>query len=96
MIPKGSDGVVDFDSMIAQGPRQPMPSNAYTLEPWRLVSHSKPLSFFDSAVGQVDSLAVAQHVRRALRDDFPLGDENVTFGPFVMPTRLTEGERKQI
>ena len=95
VLPKGSDAVVDYDSMVARGPGQPAPTNAFTLSPTLQISHSGPTILFDSVSGQTEDLSIAQHVRRAL-DQQPTEDENVTFGPFVMPTRLTEDIRKKI
>jgi hypothetical protein len=92
VLPRGYDGIVDFDSMGAYGPGQPKPANVYTLPPNNEVSHSGPASLFDQAgvptVGQTASDAVAEHVTWALEPLFAPEPQDILFGPFPMPPLL--------
>jgi hypothetical protein len=66
VIPAGSDGVVDFDSMGANVPPTAVGANVFSLDPANDVSHSGPTQVFASQSFQTESTAVATHVIGAL------------------------------
>ncbi len=95
VIPSGSDGVVDWDSMVATAPGSAGPPNSFTLPANFLISHSGPIKLFGSVVGQTDSADVATHVQGALLQDLANPDPKV-FGPFQLPPLLPETTRDAI
>ena len=92
ILPRGSDGVVDFDSMGCSAPDNvpptPVPNNVFTLSPDNDVSHSGPLEVFASAASQTESTAVAQHVIDALDQSPALLAGDRVFGSFPLPPAL--------
>jgi len=96
VLPRGSDGVVDFDSMGAHGPNQAAGANVFTLPPDLFVSHSPPLEVLGADAGQTASVAVGAHVRAVLDQDksTPAG-ERVLAG-FAVPELLGDSIREQI
>ncbi len=97
ILPRGSDGIVDFDSMGALGPNQAAPANIYSLPTTSFVSHSGPAALFSAypngpfAIGQVASPEVAAHVHGALEQT-----NGAVFGKFVVPQLLSETVRKEM
>ena len=95
VIPSGSDGVVDWDSMVARGPGFGGPANSFTLPANFLVSHSNPTKLFGSDVGQTDSTDVARHTHAALLQD-PENPDPKNFGSFGLPPLLPDYIRDAI
>jgi pimeloyl-ACP methyl ester carboxylesterase len=103
VLPRGYDGIVDFDAMGAHGDGQAVPGNVFTLPPTNQVSHSGPAALFDQAVGgavptvgQTDSQAVAEHVAQALEQTSWADPDSIQFGPFPMPQLLGPEVEAQI
>lgn len=94
IIPRGSDGVVDFDSMGASGPGETPGLNVFTLPSSLNVSHATtPLGPYDDIFGgtdggQVKAPSVAKHVIGAL-DQSGVPDQHRVFGPFHPPRPLS-------
>lgn len=100
VLPRGSDGVVDWHSMGAHGefdehgePKAP-PANVFTLDPMLPVSHSGPEPLFSvrkppEAIGQVNSLDVAAHVLAALDQDSAVPAKDRVFDSFHIPPPLS-------
>jgi hypothetical protein len=88
VIPRGSDGVVDFDSIADNVPPTPLGDNVFLLPPVNDVSHSEPTSVFASAATETTSTTIAWHAIDALDQDptLPAGDR--MFGSFVLPPAL--------
>jgi hypothetical protein len=88
VIPRGSDGVVDFDSIADNVPPAPLAKNVFLLPPVNDVSHSEPTSVFASAATETTSTTIAWHVIDALDQDptLPAGDE--IFASFALPPAL--------
>lgn len=101
VLPRGSDGIVDFDSMgglaESQVIRGELPDNIFTLSPKQIVSHSGPVPLFSelpngpTAKGQVASEAVALHVQGALDQS-----NGAIFDEFPVPELLDEDVRARI
>ena len=96
VLPRGSDGVVDFDSMGAHGPNQAVGANVFTLTPDLLVSHSPPLEVFGAGVGQTASPDVGAHVIAALDQNPAIPSAERVFSSFVIPELLEDSIRQQI
>jgi len=96
VLPRGSDGVVDFDSMGAHGPNQPSGPNVFQLSRELLVSHSPPLDVFGAGVGQTASPDVGEHVIAALDQDPGVPASQRAFGSFGVPELLDDATRAQI
>ena len=87
VIPRGSDGVVDFDSMGANVPGLPLGNNVFTLASANDICHAAPLVVFGATDSQTSSTAVARHVIDALDQNttLPAGDFHFSSFP-VLPT----------
>lgn len=87
VIPRGSDGVVDFDSMGANVPGSPLANNVFTLASANDICHAPPLVVFGATDSQTASTAVARHVIDALDQNTtqPAGDFRFDSFP-VLPT----------
>jgi pimeloyl-ACP methyl ester carboxylesterase len=103
VLPRGYDGIVDFDAMGALGDGQSVPENVFTLPPTNQVSHSGPAVLFDQkvdgavpTVGQTDSQAVAEHVALALEQTSWADPASIKFGPFPLPELLGPDVEAQI
>jgi hypothetical protein len=96
VIPRGSDGVVDFDSMAANVPPAPAAANVFTLPSANDVSHSGPQAIFASTSFQTASPAVAQHVIGALDQVLSLPAGDIVFGSFSVPPLLSSAVEAQI
>ncbi len=96
VIPRGSDGVVDFDSMGAHSPVQPVGANVFLNPPEAQTSHSAPLFLWNAQVAETDSLLIAQHVIQALDQDPTLPPGDRVFGRFTIPGLLTDDIRDGI
>jgi hypothetical protein len=96
VIPRGSDGVVDFDSMGAHGPNQAAGANVFTLPPDLFVSHSPPLEVFGADVGQTASVDVGAHVRAVLDQDKLMPAGQRVFASFNVPQLLDDSVMAQI
>jgi len=88
VIPRGSDGVVDFDSMGANVPPAPLAANVFTVPPNNFIAHAAPLLLFGADDNQTASTVVAQHVIGAL-DQVLLNPNDMVFGPFPLPPLLS-------
>lgn len=97
VLPRGSDGIVDFDSMGGLGEGQPVPPNVFTLAPRHIVSHSGPEALFSEvpsgppAAGQTTSVEVAQHVIGALDQT-----NGAVFDSFTVPQLLNDTVRQRM
>lgn len=94
--PRGSDGIVDFDSMVAGSAGGPAPFNSFTLSPALPIAHSGPSGLFSEeaglpTVGQTASPDVALHARDTL--DGPL---TPAFDAFPVPPLLDSVAEQQI
>jgi|GEM_PF-1984962 len=89
VIPRGSDGVVDFDSMGAHGPGQQAGANVWTHPTDVSISHSPPLFLWNSTAGETESVSIARHVVAVLDQDPSLPAAERVFGRFVPPDLLT-------
>lgn len=104
VLPRGSDGVVDFDSMGSTTPEagQNTPTNVFRLPSEDQISHAfvdpsgKSLDLglgvdlFGGSSGQVLSSEVAWHVIGVLdqKEELPAADR--VFGPFRLPAPITQ------
>jgi len=94
VLPRGSDGVVDFDAMAATPPDQAPEANVFTLPNAINVSHATTAIPGSSDIfggtdgGQVNALAVANHVIGAL-DQVGVPDQHRVFGPIRPPRPLS-------
>ncbi len=96
VLPRGSDGVVDFDSMGGHGPNQVPDQNVFQLSPELLVSHCPPPDVFGAGVGQTASPHVGAHVIAALDQDPAVPASHRAFGSFRVPELLEDAIRGQI
>jgi len=96
VIPRGSDGVVDFDSMAANVPPAPVAANVYTVPAFNFISHAQPIRVFGATACETESTVVAQHVIDALDQNpiEPAADE--VFGSFPLPPLLDDSQEKLI
>ena len=96
VIPRGSDGVVDFDSMGANVPPASVADNVFTVPPVNLISHAGPVGLFGALAPETESIVIAQHVIDALDQSpaEPVSDE--FFGSFPLPPLLNASERDLI
>jgi hypothetical protein len=103
VIPHGSDGVVDFDSMGAYTPEagESAPANVFRVPASLQIAHAAvPLgvqitlgaqnctTLFCGDAGQVESTDVARHVIAALDQSPSLPAAARVFGPFHLPAQL--------
>ncbi len=92
VLPRGSDGVVDWDSMGAHGESEVPSPNVSALASNLEISHSPPEAIFArdpnnvDVLGQTNAGAVAAHVRRVLTQE----QTDAVFGPFPVPGRLSD------
>ncbi|HEY3856595.1 MAG TPA: hypothetical protein VGO67_19595 [Verrucomicrobiae bacterium] len=96
VIPRGSDGVVDFDSMGANVPPAPVAANVYTVPPGNLISHSGPIKVFAATEAETDSTTVAQHVIGALDQDPFMAPADRVFASFPLPPLLDASQEALI
>jgi len=96
VIPRGSDGVVDFDSMAANVPPAPVASNVFTLPASIDISHAGPTQVFGSTSFQTESTDVAQHVIGALDQVSYLPPSDIVFGSFLVPPLLSSSTKAAI
>jgi len=102
VIPRGSDGVVDFDSQTATTPEagQAPPPNSHRMPPGQAISHAHMLmegiALFGGTEGQVDSLNVAQHAIGALDQDPLMPAQERVFGPFRLAIPLPQSVASSI
>ena len=94
VFPRGSDGVVDFDSQGATSADASPPSNVFTVDKQHKISHSATPILGGEDGGQLESPEVAKHVIGALDQTGNFWEE--TFSAFRLPQRLPEIDRKRI
>jgi len=94
VIPRGSDGVVDFDSMGANVPPAPVADNVFTVPSANLISHAGPPQLFGSTTVETESTVIAQHVIDALDQNPPTSDE--VFDSFPLPPILDPSQEQAI
>jgi pimeloyl-ACP methyl ester carboxylesterase len=87
VIPRGSDGVVDYDSMGVNVPPAPLAANVYDVPPANDIAHASASVFLASA-SQTESTVVAQHAIDALDQNGNEPSANTQFGPFQVPPLL--------
>jgi hypothetical protein len=88
VIPRGSDGIVDYDSMGADVPPVPEAANVFTITTDNVIAHAPPVSLFGADDNQTASTVVAQHVIGAL-DRVLVNPNDMVFGPFPLPPLLS-------
>ena len=102
VLPRGSDGVVDFDSMTATTPEagQSPPANSYRMPDSLQIAHALVIAggvnIFAGDEGQVDSLPVAHHVIHALDQNSLVPASDRVFGPFRLAIPLPQSVADQI
>ncbi len=101
VVGEGSDGVVDFSSMVAVGPGQSAPTNSYTVPRENEISHAymeapKIGEIFGATSGQAISPVVARHVIGALNQDTNVPAADRVFGSFQVPPLLDDAIRDGI
>lgn len=102
VVGEGSDGVVDYNSMLAIGPGQSAsPENAYTVPPRNDISHAffeapKVGEIFGATSGQVLSRVVSTHVIAALDQSTSIPPEERIFGAFQVPALMDDATREAI
>lgn len=96
VIPRGSDGVVDLDSMGANVPPTPVAPNVFTFSANNVISHAAPMSVFGSSSYQTASTIIAAHVIGALDQDASLPPDYIRFGSFQVPARLSGAQMNAI
>jgi len=91
VIPRGSDGVVDYDSMLANVPPGALMSNTYDMPISLLITHAAPIFLFGGTINETASPDIAQHVIDCLNQT---GEppQNMQFGSFVVPPLLSLAE----
>ena len=105
VIPRGSDGVVDFDSMAATSPEagQGDPTNMFRMPASQQICHAfiprvpettgSELVFadmFGGDFGQTESTTAAHHAIDALDQSSEISPAFRVFGPFRLPTLLPQ------
>jgi len=96
VIPRGSDGVVDYDSMAANVPEAPLAPNVYDMPPSLAICRAAPLSCFGATVNETASTAIAQHVINALDQNGQEPASNTQFGSFPLPPLVGDDVRQAI
>ena len=96
VIPRGSDGVVDFDSMGANVPPASVAANVYTVPPVNLISHAGPTQLFGSTSVETESTVIAQHVVDALDQNPFVSPANIIFDRFPLPSILDLSQKQAI
>ncbi len=95
VLPRGSDGVVDFDSIASNLPPDPLAPNVFDLQ-GRDVSHADGGGLFGVVADyETDSVVVAAHAINAL-DQNPRPGENMQFGAFQLPALVPDSENALI
>ncbi len=97
VLPRGSDGVVDFDSMTATTPEagQSPPANSYRMPATLQISHAlvglaAGIDLFGGTAGQVGSPDVALHAIGALDQSDSISAADRVFGPFRLPAPIPQ------
>jgi pimeloyl-ACP methyl ester carboxylesterase len=97
VIPRGSDGVVDYDSEGANVPPASLGANVDDVPGAVLaISHTFLHGLFSANEAQVDSTTVARHVRNALDQNGLDPTENIQFAGFQLPPTLADSQRQMI
>ena len=96
VIPQGSDGVVDYDSMAANVPPAAVAANVYDMPSAIAICHAGPCSFFGGTVNETASTDIARHVIDALDQSGPEDAASLQFGSFPLPALLTNGIKQAI
>lgn len=96
VIPRGSDGVVDYDSMAANVPPAALAPNVYDIPPNNAISHAGPLFFFGAQAFETASTVIAQHVIDTLDQNGNEPAANTQFGSFPLPPLLDPSVRAGI
>ncbi len=89
VLPRGSDGLVDYDSMAASLPPSEVGGNVFSLPATSAISHAGTLPAFGSTGVQTASAEVADPVIQAL-------DQEDGFEAFTLAPPLPETEADQI
>jgi hypothetical protein len=89
VLPRGSDGVVDYDSMAANVPPAGVGANVFTVDPDYDISHSAPQSVFNSSSYETVSPVIARHVIAALDQSSDVPPGIIIFSPFSLPPLLS-------
>jgi hypothetical protein len=96
VIPRGSDGVVDYDSMGANVPPYPVAPNVYDIPAINSISHAEPVTLFGAQSAETESTVIAQHVIDALDQNGAEPAANTQFGSFPVPPLLGPSVKQEI
>ncbi|MGO8696152.1 MAG: choice-of-anchor tandem repeat GloVer-containing protein [Limisphaerales bacterium] len=96
VIPRGSDGVVDLDSMAANVPPAPLALNICDMTSNLFLCHSGPLWPFDATGDETVSTTIAEHVIDALDQNTLVPQSEIQFGPFPLPPLLGQDVKDAI
>jgi hypothetical protein len=96
VIPRGSDGVVDLDSMGGNVPPAAVAHNVFTVQAANNISHAGPLWVFGADSFEVASTVVAQHVIGALDQLSSMNPNDIVFDSFPMPPLLNVSQETLI
>ncbi len=96
VIPGGSDGVVDYDSMAANVPPAGVGANVFTVDPDNNISHSAPELVFGSSSYETVSTVIAQHAIAALDQSSDVPPGTIVFGSFSVPPLLSTATKEGI
>ena len=96
VIPRGSDGVVDYDSMAANVPPAPLAPNVFDMAPGSPICHAGPNSFFGGLMNETASTAIARHVIDTLDQNGMEDQTDTQFGSFPLPPLLSDDVKQAI
>jgi hypothetical protein len=96
VIPRGSDGVVDYDSMAANVPPARPAPNVFDMAPGSPICHAGPNSFFGGLINETASTAIARHVIDTLDQNGLEDGTDTQFGSFPLPPLLSTDVKQVI
>ena len=96
VLPRGSDGIVDLDSMGANVPPAAVADNVFTVQAANDISHADPMALFGAQAYDVISTVVAQHVVGALDQSPSMNPDDIIFDRFPNPPLLPDSQRALI
>ena len=89
VIPRGSDGVVDYDSMACNVPPAPLAPNVYDMPPTLSICHAPPLFLYGAQANETASVDIAIHVIDALDQNGVESPTSTMFASFPVPPLLS-------
>jgi len=96
VLPRGSDGIVDLDSMGGNVPPAAVADNVFTVQAANDISHADPIMLFGADSYQVSSTVVAQHVIGALDQCAAMSPSYIVFDSFPAPPLLDPSQQTLI